>query len=132
MQAGCMCFRLRGCAIDEHIKGRAGEANDAQCEAVLILCAKCHFCRVPRRFKAAPAARSFQMFGFLARDARDWRIRLLRVKCLPRSGPCGADGGAGGGTAYWRDAAKANQTRPRDAAVQIARELARLNAAAHR
>ena len=36
------------------------------------------------------------MFGFLARDARYWRIRLLRAKCLPRNGPCGADGGAGG------------------------------------
>ena len=51
--------------IDEHIECCAGEANDAEREAVLIFCAKCHFCRVPRRFKAAPAARSFQMFGFV-------------------------------------------------------------------
>ena len=65
-------------AIDEHIKCGAGEANDAEREAVLILCAECHFCRVPRRFKAAPSQKLSKCSGFSAPEAtHDRRIRLL-------------------------------------------------------
>ena len=51
-------------AIDEHIECCAGEANDAEREAVLILCAECHFCRVPRRFQRLPQPEAFSVRGF--------------------------------------------------------------------
>ena len=52
--------------------------------------------------------------------------RVLGGACYPGR-PAGArcPGGGGGGTAYWRDGSQGNQTRPRDAAVQLAREPAR-------
>ena len=52
-------------AIDEHIECCAGEANDAEREAIFIFGAKCHFCRVPRRFQRLPRPEAFKLFGFL-------------------------------------------------------------------
>ena len=110
-------------AIDEHIECCAGEANDAEREAVLILCAKCHFCWVPRRFQGCPS----QKLEIVRGGGLPKRRRIKRSFSCDRNGVQGALYGAGargGPKIYWLLFKRRRFANERIAAARFTRSCA--------
>ena len=104
-------------AIDEHIERCAGEANDAEREAVLILCDSAMMSGFPGALRLPQQPEALKLFGGARARRADWRsVSCVRAKC--GRCPFGARGAAPGAKIYWRDAPPFGKLQPRDAAGQ--------------